>query len=155
MASTKMFRRFVGPLTEKELNQFLEENARFGEVFGLSPALLPQTGPQFEDYWQSMIEGPLLGSHRLCGEVARAVVCPEAPWTMRLLSPVFRELSLKHIPASLCERLGVPALSSQSRSWKTLDHTLPWLRQMAPPSLRYAPQYVAARRRLDLGALAS
>ncbi|MFZ4484884.1 MAG: oxygenase MpaB family protein [Chthoniobacterales bacterium] len=149
MASTNMFRRFVGPLTEKELNQFLEENARFGEVFGLSPELLPRTWPEFKDYWQSMIEGSLLGSHPLCGEVARAVIRPDAPWTMRALSPIFRELSLEYIPGSLRERLGFPAPSSQSRSWKALDHTLPWLRRMAPPSLRYATQYHFARGQLD------
>jgi uncharacterized protein (DUF2236 family) len=152
MASTNMFRRFVGPLTEKELNQFLEENARFGEVFGLSSALLPQTWPEFEDYWRGMMDGSLLGSHPVCGEVARAVVRPDAPWTMRVLSPVFTVLSLEYIPASLRKRLGLPGLSGQSRSWKALDHTLPWLRRMAPPSLRYATQYLIARGQLDRAA---
>ncbi|MFM8716268.1 MAG: oxygenase MpaB family protein, partial [Spartobacteria bacterium] len=65
MASVTMFRRFVGPLTENELNQFLVENARFGEVFGLAPAMLPTTWEKFEAYWREMIEGPLLGSHPL------------------------------------------------------------------------------------------
>ena len=146
MASTNMFRRFVGPLTEKELNQFLEENARFGEVFGLSPALLPQTWPQFEDYWSGMMDGPMLGSHPLCGEVARAVVCPDAPWTMRALSPVFQALTLEYLPPTLRARLGFPNPSGQSKLWRLLDGALPSLRRLAPPSLCFAPHYLRAMR---------
>ena len=146
MASTNMFRRFVGPLTEKELNQFLEENARFGEVFGLSPALLPQTWPQFEDYWSGMMDGPMLGSHPLCGEVARAVVCPDAPWMMRALSPVFQALTLEYLPPTLRARLGFPNPSGQSKLWRLLDGALPSLRRLAPPSLCFAPHYLRAMR---------
>ena len=146
MASTNMFRRFVGPLTEKELNQFLEENARFGEVFGLSPALLPQTWPEFEDYWSGMMDGSLLGSHPICGEVARAVVCPDAPWTMRALSPVFQALTLEYLPPSLRARLGFPNPSGQSKLWRLLDGALPSLRRLAPPSVRFAPHYLRATR---------
>jgi hypothetical protein len=47
-----MFRRFVAPLTEKELNQFLEENARIGGVGSLS--------------------GTLWGHHRACGKLSLA-----------------------------------------------------------------------------------
>jgi uncharacterized protein (DUF2236 family) len=146
MASTNMFRRFVGPLTEKELNQFLEENARFGEVFGLSPALLPQTWPQFEDYWSGMMDGPMLGSHSLCGEVARAVVRPDAPWMMRALSPVFQALTLEYLPPTLRARLGFPNPSGQSKLWRLLDGALPSLRLLAPPSLCFAPHYLRAMR---------
>ena len=146
MASTNMFRRFVGPLTEKELNQFLEENARFGEVFGLSPALLPQTWPEFGDYWSGMMDGSLLGSHPICGEVARAVVCPDAPWTMRALSPVFQALTLEYITPPLRTRLGFPNPSGRSKLWSLLDGTLPSLRRMAPSSVVYAPHYLRVRR---------
>jgi uncharacterized protein (DUF2236 family) len=146
MASANMFRRFVGPLTEKELNQFLEENARFGEVFGLSAALLPKSWPEFEHYWRGMMDGPLLGSHPLCGEVARAVVRPDAPWIMRVLSPVFRSLALEYLPAPLRDRLGFPNSTGQNRLWKLLDGSLPSMRRIAPPLLAFAPHYRRARR---------
>lgn len=93
-----------------------------------------------------MIEGTLLGSHPLCGEVARAVVCPEAPWTMRLLSPVFRALSLEYIPAPLCERLGFRTQTRQTALWSLLDGILPIFRKITPTSLRYAPHYLRATR---------
>ncbi|MFZ4484858.1 MAG: oxygenase MpaB family protein, partial [Chthoniobacterales bacterium] len=127
-ASTKMFQRFVGPLAENELNQFLEDNARFGEVFGLDPSLLPSRWPEFEDYWRGMMDGSLLGSHPLCGEVARAVVCPDAPWTMRALSPVFQALTLEYLPPPLRTRLGFSNPSGQSKLWRLLDGALPSLR---------------------------
>lgn len=146
MASTAMFRRFVGPLTEKELDQFLDENARFGEVFGLSPSLVPKTWPEFERYWRGMMDGPLLGSHPLCGEVARAVVCPDSPLMMRVLSPVFLALALEYLPAPLRERLGFQGGSVQRWLWGPLDVALPILLRMAPAPLRHAPHYIRARR---------
>jgi uncharacterized protein (DUF2236 family) len=146
MGSTMMFRRFIGPLTEKELDLFLTDNARFGEVFGLSPALVPKTWAEFETYWHDMMNGPLLGSHPLCGEVARAVVRPDAPWTMRTLSPVFRSLTVEYLPEPLRGRLGFSNPNKPSRLWSLLDGTLPALCRIAPPALRYAPHYLRAHR---------
>lgn len=147
MASASMYRRFVGPLSANELDRFLQENARFGEVFGLRPGLLPQAWDEFEAYWQGMMQGNLLGSHPLCGEVARAVVRPDAPWSMRLLSPVFRALALELLPAPVRGRLGFCENSRHAWLWNPLDRTLPSLMHAAPASLRYASQYLQARKR--------
>lgn len=148
MGSTMMFRRFIGPLAEEDLNLFLRDNARFGEVFGLSAARVPKTWAEFETYWHGMIDGPLLGSHPLCGEVARAVVCPDAPWTMRALSPVFRALTVEYLPEPLRGRLGFSNPRQRSRLWNLLDGALPTLCRIAPPALRYAPHYLRARSSL-------
>ena len=48
MGSVNMYQRLVGKLTVAELDRFLEENARFGEVFGLDPAMLPKSWGGFE-----------------------------------------------------------------------------------------------------------
>jgi uncharacterized protein (DUF2236 family) len=95
-----------------------------------------------------MMQGDLLGSHPLCGEVARAVVKPDAPWTMRALSPVFRALAFEFLPAPLRVRLGFPENPNHAWLWRPLDRTLPSLMQAAPASLRYASQYlrVSGRR---------
>ena len=147
MASATMYRRYVGPLSIDELNAFLRENARFGTVFGVAPDALPQTWSAFETYWDEMMQGNLLGSHPLCGEVARAVVKPDAPWTMRALSPVFRALAFEFLPATLRVRLGFPENPNHAWLWRPLDRTLPSLMQAAPASLRYASQYLRASKR--------
>lgn len=144
MSSVNMFRRFVGPLTENERDQFLVENARFGEVFGLAPEILPGSWQEFEAYWQDMISGPLLGSHPLCAEVAQAVVRPDAPRSMRVFAPVFRALALEYLPVPLRERLGFSGRPSPHWVWGPLDCTLPFLLRVAPARLRHAPQYLHA-----------
>lgn len=146
MASANMFRRFAGPLTEKELNQFLEENARFGEVFGLDPGMLPKSWDGFQTYYEHMLSGSLLGSHPLCAEVANAVIKPDAPWFMRALSPVFRALAVEYVPPTLRERLRIDSVSLTGTAWLTLDSILPSLIRFAPENLRYAPQYLHARK---------
>jgi uncharacterized protein (DUF2236 family) len=145
MASVTMFQRFVAPLSDDELDLFLRENVPFGEVFGVAPGALPTTWSELEVYWRGMIEGPLLGSHPLCGEVARAAIRPSSPWHMRALAPVFRALALEYLPPHLRERLGLTDGPSRRWLWTLLDGVVPPLLRVAPSSLRYAPRYLSVR----------
>jgi uncharacterized protein (DUF2236 family) len=129
------------------LDQFLEENTRFGEVFGLDPAMLPKSWDGFERYYEETLSGPLLGSHPLCAEVANAVIKPDAPWFMSALSPAFRAMVIEYLPPILRERLRIDSGSLTGILWSTLDRILPTLVRFAPENLRYAPQYLLARKR--------
>jgi uncharacterized protein (DUF2236 family) len=140
MASVTMYRRFVAPLTDTDLDAFLRENAIFGQVFGLQEGALPLVWKDFRAYWRSMIEGDLLGSHPLCGEVARAAVSPDAPWSMRCLSPVFSALALEYVPAPLRRRLGFRA-DGDGALWRILDRILPTILRSVPARWRLAPAY--------------
>jgi uncharacterized protein (DUF2236 family) len=144
MGSIKMFERFVAPLEPSQRETFLQENAFFGQVFGVEPGQLPATWTDFENYWQEMMNGPILGSLPLCGEVARAVIRPDAPATMRWLSPVFRAMTLELLPAPLSERLGLGSSRLQRPLWKTLDALVPRLLPILPARLRFAPHYLRA-----------
>jgi uncharacterized protein (DUF2236 family) len=148
LGSTSMFRRFVAPLSNAELEAFLDESAAFGAVFGLDPALLPKSWNAFEKYCYSMLHGKLLGSEAICGEVARAVICPDAPIFMRALSPIFRALALELLPAQLAERLGLGKSRLRRPLWKTLDILLPPLLDKMPRALRFAPAYLRALKRV-------
>ena len=147
MGSVNMYQRFVGKLTVPELDRFLEENSRFGEVFGLDPAMLAKSWSGFERYYEETLNGPLLGSHPLCGEVANAVIKPDAPWFMSALSPAFRAMTFEYLPPKLGERLRIDSGSLTGILWSTLDRILPTLVRFAPENLRYAPQYLLARKR--------
>lgn len=141
MGSATMYRRFVGPLTPLELDQFLYENQRFGEVFGLDPELLPKSWAAFENYFDSMLSGPLLGSHPLCPEVANAVIKAESPWFMGVLSPVFRAMTVEYLPPELQTRLKIERGILNKSFWPALDRILPTAIKISPPTLRYAPHY--------------
>ena len=146
IGSVNMYQRFVGKLTGPELDQFADENARFGEIFGLDPAMLPKSWSGFSRYYEGTLNGPLLGSHPLCAEVANAVIKPEAPWFMRALSPAFRAMTIEYLPPTLRERLRIDSGSLTGILWSTLDSILPPLVRFAPEKLRYAPQYLHARK---------
>ncbi len=141
MGSASMYRRFVGPLTPQELEQFLHENQRFGEVFGLDPELLPKSWDAFEHYFETMLNGPLLGSHPLCAEVANAVIKAESPFYMRALSPVFRVMTLEYLTPELQARLKIENGVLTKTFWPTLDRVLPAVIKVSPPNVRYAPHY--------------
>lgn len=149
MGSVSIYERFVAALSEEEKNRLLEENRRFGEVFGLAPASLPPDWSAFLTYWESMMDGALLGSDPLCGEVARAVIRPDAPWGMRLASPLIRALTVGYLPGPLANRLGIEPGVAGDPVWRLLDLALPRLLAMAPDSWRYERRYLAARDRSD------
>lgn len=141
MGSATMYRRFIGPLSAQELDQFLMENQRFGDVFGLDPGLLPKSWDTFEKDYENMLNGPLLGSHPLCPEVANAVITAESPWFMRALAPVFRAMTVEYLPAQLQVRLKIESGSLTKIFWPVLDRLLPALIKCSPPVVRYAPHY--------------
>ena len=146
VGSVNMYQRFVGKLTVPELDRFLEENSRFGEVFELDPGMLPKSWGSFERYYEEMLNGPLLGSHPICTEVANAVIKPEAPWFIRACSPVFRAMTIEYLPPTLRERLRIDSGDLTGILWSALDRFLPLLIRFAPENLRYAPQYLHARK---------
>lgn len=147
MGSVTMYRRFVGPLISQELDQFLRENERFGEVFGLDPELLPKSWDAFEAYYEKMLNGPLLGSHPLCADVANAVITADSPCFMRALSPVFRVMTTEYLPQELQNRLKIEHGVLASTFWPILDRVLPSLIRVSPASVRFAPHYRRALRR--------
>lgn len=145
LGSVTMYERFVAPLSDDDKDAFLEENDRFGSVFGLPSGSLPRTWAGFRNYVEEMFGGPLLGSEPVCGEVARAVIRPDAPFWMRQLSPVFRALALECIPSPVAGRLGLGASILRRPLWRMLELLLAGRLGMLPDSLRFAPHYLRAR----------
>ena len=62
------------PVARKEA--FYRDMCRFGTYFGVPESLSPKDWPAFDAYYTSMVDGELLASHPICGELARAVVHP-------------------------------------------------------------------------------
>jgi len=147
MGSISIYRRFVCELSEDELDRFVSENQRFGEVFGLAPELAPATWCELDQYWSEMMDSDLLGSHPLCGEVARAVLKPSRPWGFRMGSPLWSALAAEWIGPELSQRLGLPTSRLRAAVWGTLDRLLPRALPRLPDRVRYAPAFLEARKR--------
>lgn len=146
MCSVTQHQRFVGPLSQEELDRFLEENALFGEYFGLDRDKLPQPWAVFEEYWKCQIRSDLLGQTETCGDVARAVIRPDAPMRMRLLAPLMRALVLEYIPEPIRIRLGLKSSFLKWPLWKFLDGIVPIILRHGPKRLRYPAHYLRASR---------
>jgi len=144
MGSVGIYRRFVGELDPAQLDRFVEEQARFGEVFGLDPKRVPGSWEALERYWGDMMASGILGSHPLCGEVARAVLRPGRPWRFRVLSPLWTALAEEWLGGELAGRLGIRPGVWRPVLWKTLDRCLPPLLPKLPQRWRFAPAYSKA-----------
>ena len=144
MGSVSMFERFIRPLEETELNDFLQENRSFGEVFGLPAESLPTDWTAFKSYWEMMLHAPLLGSDPLCAEVANAILHPRTPLIMRSLAPVFRALAMAFIPTPLQVRLQLEGATLHKPTWGLLDMLLPQILPISPNKIRFAPAFLKA-----------
>lgn len=150
MGSASMYERYVGPLARPELDRLLAESERFGGVFGLPPGSLPKCWPDFLGYWQDMLHGPVLGSDPLCGEVAAAVLKPETPRILRMMSPILTLLAIEDMPPALTARLGLPDPRKAAKLTRVLRAILPVVVRHAGPRLRFAPRYLEALARTGI-----
>lgn len=132
-----LFERFVSKLTLTEKDRLLAEYAGFGSVFGMETDTVPANWPAFIGYWESMMNGELLGSDALCAEVAMAVVCPQKPFLLKWGSSGLRTLAAGLIPDPLLDRLGIRPPDWSATLWRWLDRVLPGLLRRMPARLRY------------------
>ncbi|MDX2227518.1 MAG: oxygenase MpaB family protein [Verrucomicrobiae bacterium] len=150
MTAVRMYERFVCPLTGEEKQRFLLENREFGRFFGVPENHGPETWTGFEEYYEAMVGGDMLGSHALCAEMSAAVACPKGQPGVRLLAWPFANLVPELIPAPLNVRLGLPSTALSRTLARVYDRCLPPLLRALPPRLRYAPRYLQACRRLGV-----
>ena len=125
---------------------FYRDACRFGAYFGVREALCPQGWSAFQDYYASMVEGDLLGSHWMCRELARAVIYPPDSTGTRLLGLGIDFLPLETLPPRVRQRLGL-----QSTVWSRLRMSLtrgvlPKVFPVLPRRLRFCPEYLKATR---------
>jgi uncharacterized protein (DUF2236 family) len=137
-----------GPLPAAAKAAYYEETKRFGELFGIPPAIVPPDWPAFEAYVARTLASPELTVGEPARAIAHALLRPAGSWigpvwtwyaavTARLLPPrQRREFALPWGPreAALAAatlgafRVGLPLL---------------------PPRLRWLPAYVDACRRVE------
>jgi uncharacterized protein (DUF2236 family) len=142
--SVEMFERFVSPLSLADREDFLQGMRDFGVWFGLPRSFGPQNWKDFSGYYQNMIDGDLLGSLPVSAELARHIVYPRQPLTLRTLWPLSSVTAREFLPSPVREKLDLPRTTFSRLAVASLDAVLPPLLPALSPRLRFAPQYLRA-----------
>ncbi len=137
-----------GPQTMSSKEAFYLDMCRFGEYFGADLRIAPRDWAEFEVYYREMIDGPVLGSHPLCAQVAQAVAAPNDSPFAWVLGRLFGFIPIETLPPAVRERLGLRSTTFTRTAMRLLRCVLPPLFPRLPPALRFYPEYRQAAARL-------
>lgn len=93
-----------------------------------------------------MIDGDLLGSHPLCGTMARAVVYPRDSIAVRCLGYASDFIPVETLPPRLRDRLGLRSTISTRIRIRVIRKLLPGLFHYLPSIIKFYPEYRRAVR---------
>lgn len=131
-----------GMLTDWQ-RRFYEESKIAARLLGIPDEVYPPDLHAFESYFKTMLEGDLLGSNPVCGEVAQTIVRhPRAPKKLAGL------LAAGWLPADLCKRLGIKTGNDPEKKLALWLRRVVWAYALIPKSLRWAPAYHQAQFRV-------
>ncbi len=150
-AAINGYELIYGGLSVARKEAFYRDMCRFGTYFGVLDSLSPKDWPAFDAYYTSMVEGELLGSHRICGELARAVVHPQDTFSAAILGRTIDFVVIETLPPKVRERLALKSTTSSRFRMRLLRHMLPKVFPVLPPKVRFYPEYLKALG--DLSAL--
>ena len=130
---------FVGPLNDREREDFYQEFKLLGELLGIPRDRFPDTMLDFQAYMEAMMtSGPVHVDHR-AKDLARLVLRP----SLRLLpGPAmipFEVVTAGLLPATLRTQYGLAWGPRQRRVFNLAVNALPRLLAVTPPILRVWP----------------
>jgi uncharacterized protein (DUF2236 family) len=146
---TWVFERVVGPMSDVEREAHYRDMRVFGQSFGLDPDYGPQSSAEFSEYYQAMLEGPLLASIPLCREVAWAVAVPEQPIWMRAATWPLAGVIGETLPSPVRERLGFHSTAASRVGLAAATVAVRGALPLLPGRFRFAAQYRQAMRRVQ------
>jgi uncharacterized protein (DUF2236 family) len=148
MAAVNGFERGVRRLGPEELQAFYVEMRRFGTYFGLPSDVGPRSWEAFQSYYAEMLRQQWMGSTQVSRQMAWAVAAPLRPWWLQLASRPLRFTFSEIIPEPVCGRLGFRQTRWSGFCIRITSAVMPWVVRLLPGRLRFAPQYVRARKRI-------
>jgi uncharacterized protein (DUF2236 family) len=143
-AAVKGYELVHGELPMARKEAFYRDMCRFGTYFGIPQSLAPNGWSAFDAYYKSMVEGDLLGSHWMCGELARGVVHPHDTVGTAIFGRALDFVAIETLPPKVRDRLGLKSTAwSRLRMWLA-RRALPRVFPALPPKLRFYPEYLSA-----------
>jgi uncharacterized protein (DUF2236 family) len=130
------------PIARKEA--FYRDMCQFGTYFGVPISLSPGNWSAFDVYYASMLEGELLASHRLCAELARAVIHPQDTVAAAILGHTIDFVVVETLPPRIRERLGLKSTPLSRFFMRLARRVLPKVFPALPAKVRFYPEYLKA-----------
>ncbi len=107
--AVQLYQRLIRPLSPADLDAFVADSRRVGEVFGCPIDAQPATWAEFERYWRTTIDSLVVGDGRPRGRRV-AAVRPRLPlrpvWKPTLVFA--RALTAATLPPRLRDEYGLP-----------------------------------------------
>jgi uncharacterized protein (DUF2236 family) len=149
VTSVAAYQRWVGPLTEKERDQFWQEARAVGVRLGIPLSLSPDSWGGLEDYWARMLagDGPVHVTPT-ARRLARLIVRPPFPFVPGPLVDLAALPGLALLPPRIRAEFDIgwgPPKAALAGVLSTGVRT--WTR-IVPRPLRSMPQALAADRRI-------
>lgn len=115
--AAQLYQRMIKPLSTADLDAFVFDSRRVGEVFGCPLDAQPRTWAEFEHYWQATIDSLVVGdtARAVAGSLLSGQGLPLRPaWKPSLVFA--RALTAATLPPRLREEYGLP--------WGRVDRAL-------------------------------
>ena len=145
-AAVRGYEFIYGELSVARKEAFYRDMCRFGTYFGVDEPSCPSGWVAFENYYDGMLQGGLLGSHPICSKMAQAVIHPQDSLGTRLLGWGMDFMPLETLPPRVRDRLGLPSTVSTRLRMRFIRAVLPRLFPILPRRLRFYPEYLRATR---------
>lgn len=144
------YERFYAPLTPAEADRYWDECKRFCSIFGIDPAVVPETWADFEAYWNGCLTSgemavPTEGYSRYGPLIDQTGMPFVSKWLVRWIMAVQFNL----LPDSLRSQFEpiIPLAKARPRLTAASCFGFKWLVRALPAGLRTTPRVQAARRR--------
>lgn len=146
MASIKGRELVYGPVDLNRKEGFLADMVVLGRFFGIREGLDDRLSSwaNYERYYDEMINGDLLGSDPVCGELARYLVRPQDGLTVRFLGLVTDFLPVETLPPQMLEPLTLNSTAVSRAKMRWFNRAFPIVFRRLPEKLKY---YDRTRRR--------
>ncbi len=141
MSAILGYERLFGPMPLTDKQSFYEDMRIFGTYFDLPTSYGPQQWDEFERYYASVLNDPMIGSHPISKEVAWAIARPTRPWYVIPLGLPIRVLLQETLPSPVRERLGFRSTWFSRTCLAIVTGALRLIVPLLPPVLRYRPEY--------------
>lgn len=146
MASVKGRELVYGPMELDRKEEFLAEMVVLGQFFGIREDVDERLSSwaNYERYFDDMINGELLGSDPVCGELARYLVKPQDGPMVKGLSFVIDFLPVETLPPQLLERLTLRSTLVSRTKMRCFERIFPVVFRCLPQRRKF---YERTRRR--------
>ena len=146
-SAIQMYELVVSPLSLAEKDTYYAESRRFARLFGIPARVMPEDWTGFRAYMEERFASPEITVGKPALELRRFLLAPPRP----MLAPAaawFTALTAGLMPPRLRAELELPFGLRERAIFRA---SIPILRagsRVAPPRLRYFPDYFEALRRI-------